>query len=671
MTRAAAITHARTGARSCGRARSRSTRTPRPARIITATLESVIYVVSGRARMRWGDHLEFVAEAGPGRFHLRAAVRAAPGDQRQPRRAARLRAGAQRPGAGRRQPRHRAGRDRRSRWRGSIPSIRRPTDASNDDASSAASNVAPDRSPHVSRRLARAGIARGARRRAPGDVHRVAARDPPGTGRAAAAVRRSDPHGGRVDSGVGAGAAAEADRRRARSRRSHSASKTSSRRRASRPSTDRRFTRAASARPTPRSSRAAAARRRAARQDAHHGVCVPHAGADPQPARSRRTRRAAAPADRRRPSRPAWCRSRSARRPADRCCGPPRSAASPDSRPATACSRWKACCRSRRASTRSASSRIPPADMLAFWECAWTSDRPAEDFRAGGAPTRCPTSSRRWRRRFSRRLARLRRAGVSIRPIDIAGMLGEARRRCANRDVLRGRAISRAALQGVRRSARGHGRPGARGSADAGAPIRRGAAVHRRVQEQGRGASTRRRRSSWCRPPPARRRSGWLNRRFAHERAVDRAGHAGHHHSDAGRETRCRSGCSSPHNPAKTPGCCGPRCGSSACWLLPPRRSVDEAPRGREQIVHGIGPHARQPDQDARIVDVVVLEIVHGRIVGNHLVALREVDADDERVRLRGLVRGEAGEQLVVQLQRGRSRRPCRRRRRAGGGRSA
>jgi len=31
-------------------------------------LESVIYVVSGRARMRWGDRLEYTAEAGPGSF---------------------------------------------------------------------------------------------------------------------------------------------------------------------------------------------------------------------------------------------------------------------------------------------------------------------------------------------------------------------------------------------------------------------------------------------------------------------------------------------------------------------------------------------------------------------------------------------------------------------------
>lgn len=31
-------------------------------------LESVIYVVKGRARMRWGENLEFVAEAEPGDF---------------------------------------------------------------------------------------------------------------------------------------------------------------------------------------------------------------------------------------------------------------------------------------------------------------------------------------------------------------------------------------------------------------------------------------------------------------------------------------------------------------------------------------------------------------------------------------------------------------------------
>ena len=31
-------------------------------------LESIIYVLKGRARMRWGERLQFVAEAGPGDF---------------------------------------------------------------------------------------------------------------------------------------------------------------------------------------------------------------------------------------------------------------------------------------------------------------------------------------------------------------------------------------------------------------------------------------------------------------------------------------------------------------------------------------------------------------------------------------------------------------------------
>jgi uncharacterized RmlC-like cupin family protein len=31
-------------------------------------LETVLYIVRGRARFRWGDHLEYVVEAGPGDF---------------------------------------------------------------------------------------------------------------------------------------------------------------------------------------------------------------------------------------------------------------------------------------------------------------------------------------------------------------------------------------------------------------------------------------------------------------------------------------------------------------------------------------------------------------------------------------------------------------------------
>jgi uncharacterized RmlC-like cupin family protein len=54
-------------------------------------LESVIYIVKGRARMRWGGHLEFAAEAGTGDF-IYVPLRSAPGNQRQPDRSAGVRA---------------------------------------------------------------------------------------------------------------------------------------------------------------------------------------------------------------------------------------------------------------------------------------------------------------------------------------------------------------------------------------------------------------------------------------------------------------------------------------------------------------------------------------------------------------------------------------------------
>src|ERR1700744_2757645 len=68
MNRAAAITKARTGAQKLWA----GTVTIRPNAKTGAHhhghLESVIYVVRGRARMRWGETLEFTAEAGPGDF---------------------------------------------------------------------------------------------------------------------------------------------------------------------------------------------------------------------------------------------------------------------------------------------------------------------------------------------------------------------------------------------------------------------------------------------------------------------------------------------------------------------------------------------------------------------------------------------------------------------------
>src|SRR5438034_11175126 len=68
MTRAAAITHARTGATKLWAGTVTIKPNAKTGAHHHGALESVIYVVRGRARMRWGDQLEFVAEAGPGDF---------------------------------------------------------------------------------------------------------------------------------------------------------------------------------------------------------------------------------------------------------------------------------------------------------------------------------------------------------------------------------------------------------------------------------------------------------------------------------------------------------------------------------------------------------------------------------------------------------------------------
>ncbi len=68
MTRAAAITYARTGASKLWAGTVNIHANAKTGAHHHGELESVIYVVSGRARMRWGEHLEFVAEAGPGDF---------------------------------------------------------------------------------------------------------------------------------------------------------------------------------------------------------------------------------------------------------------------------------------------------------------------------------------------------------------------------------------------------------------------------------------------------------------------------------------------------------------------------------------------------------------------------------------------------------------------------
>jgi uncharacterized RmlC-like cupin family protein len=68
MERAAAINLARVGAQKIWAGTVKIHANAKTGAHHHGALESVIYVVRGRARMRWGDRLEFVAEAGPGDF---------------------------------------------------------------------------------------------------------------------------------------------------------------------------------------------------------------------------------------------------------------------------------------------------------------------------------------------------------------------------------------------------------------------------------------------------------------------------------------------------------------------------------------------------------------------------------------------------------------------------
>jgi uncharacterized RmlC-like cupin family protein len=68
MNRAAAIDFARVGARKLWAGTVHIHPDAKTGAHHHGALESVIYVIRGRARMRWGERLEFTAEAGPGDF---------------------------------------------------------------------------------------------------------------------------------------------------------------------------------------------------------------------------------------------------------------------------------------------------------------------------------------------------------------------------------------------------------------------------------------------------------------------------------------------------------------------------------------------------------------------------------------------------------------------------
>ena len=68
MTRAAAINHARAGANKLWAGTVVVQPNAKTGAHHHGELETVLYVVKGRARFRWGEKLEFVEEAGPGDF---------------------------------------------------------------------------------------------------------------------------------------------------------------------------------------------------------------------------------------------------------------------------------------------------------------------------------------------------------------------------------------------------------------------------------------------------------------------------------------------------------------------------------------------------------------------------------------------------------------------------
>ena len=68
MHRRAAVTSARTGASKLWAGTVTIDAKAKTGAHHHGDLESVIYVVRGVARLRWGDHLEFMAEASPGDF---------------------------------------------------------------------------------------------------------------------------------------------------------------------------------------------------------------------------------------------------------------------------------------------------------------------------------------------------------------------------------------------------------------------------------------------------------------------------------------------------------------------------------------------------------------------------------------------------------------------------
>jgi hypothetical protein len=84
-----------------------------------------------------------------------------------------------------------------------------------------------------------------------------------------------------------------------------------------------------------------------------------------------------------------------------------------------------------------------------------------------------------------------------------------------------------------------------------------------------------------------------------------------------------------------------------------PGLRIGELPGAEQQVLQRVVADARQPDKHARVVEVVILQVVHIRFFGDERVSIGEVDADDEGAWLSRLVRGGARQQAAAQLEGG------------------
>ena len=174
-----------------------------------------------------------------------------------------------------------------------------------------------------------------------------------------------------------------------------------------------------------------------------------------------------------------------------------------------------------------------PGDMLALWESLGHSAGQSAEFPLG-APDPPPDVEPAMATRFEAALARLRGAGLSIRPIDIADMLVK----------LDAAATTVMFYEGARFHEQRFNEHGSRladladlvreGLQISAAPVRRSPAVHRGMQNAGRRAVQSHARDPGARGHGNRSEGSGLDRRSANERPVDGSGHTGRFHPDAG-----------------------------------------------------------------------------------------------------------------------------------------